>query len=519
VKDRYKTALGCALLFATYFVTARLGLLLGAEAGFATLVWPPTGIALSALFLFGARLWPGVFAGALLVNLAAGAPVAVALGIACGNTLEAVGGAWLLKRLGFQGRLDRIDGALALVFAAAIGSTALSACIGVGSLWLGGIVSGDGAGRALRAWWIGDMLGDLVVAPLLFVWWQRPPFRPRPLMALEALLLASALVGFSVLVFGNLYGGGMGILRQSYMLFPLLVWAALRFGQYGAATSVFVVSGLAIAGTAMGFGPFAGKALADSLFGLQTFMGVAAATVLLLGAAIAERNRAVDARDEFLSIASHELRTPLTALSLHLQALFRRLQGTGKGPSREEMQQAVESANRLLSRLAKLISELLEVSRVAAGRLQLTREQVDLLALVRESLLRLERPLADADCRVELQADGTLTGHWDPDRLDQVVDNLISNAAKYGAGKPVVVRLRDLGERVVLEVADRGIGIDRADQARVFERFERAVSRRRFGGFGLGLWIARRVVEAHGGTLTLESELGHGSTFTVNLPR
>ena len=202
------------------------------------------------------------------------------------------------------------------------------------------------------------------------------------------------------------------------------------------------------------------------------------------------------------------MRTPLTALSLHLQALFRRLQGTGKGPSREEMQQAVESANRLLSRLAKLISELLEVSRVAAGRLQLTREQVDLLALVRESLLRLERPLADADCRVELQADGTLTGHWDPDRLDQVVDNLISNAAKYGAGKPVVVRLRDLGERVVLEVADR-----------VFERFERAVSRRRFGGFGLGLWIARRVVEAHGGTLTLESELGHGSTFTVNLPR
>src|SRR5437660_12427335 len=110
-----KDALGTVLLFVAYFATARLGLLMDAVAGFATLVWPPTGIALSALFLFGARLWPGVFAGALLVNLAAGAPVAVALGIACGNTFEAVGGAWLLKRLGFQGGLDRNDDAPAPV--------------------------------------------------------------------------------------------------------------------------------------------------------------------------------------------------------------------------------------------------------------------------------------------------------------------------------------------------------------------------------------------------------------------
>src|SRR5205807_787205 len=163
----------------------------------------------------------------------------------------------------------------------------------------------------------------------------------------------------SVLVFGNLYGGGMGILRQSYMLFPLLVWAALRFGQYGAATSVFVVSGLAIAGTAMGFGPFAGKALADSLFGLQTFMGVAAATVL---------------------------------------------------PPRG----------------GRLIGELWEAGGGAGGRRRVPRGRVDLLAVGREAFWGLGRPLADADCRVELQADGTLTGHWDPDRLDQVVDNLIS---------------------------------------------------------------------------------------------
>jgi signal transduction histidine kinase len=518
VKNGARLAVGCALLFTAYFVTARVGLLLGAVAGFATLVWPPTGIALAALRLFGFPLWPGVFAGALCVNLAAGAPFPVAVGIASGNTLEAVVGAWLLGRLRFQPRLDRIHDVLAVILAGAICSTALSAVIGVGSLWLGGIVSADGAGLALRVWWIGDVLGDLVVAPLLFVFWARPPLRPHRWMLSEALLLACALAGFGLLVFGNGFDA-IRLPRYPYLLFPLLVWGALRFGQYGAVISVFVVSVIAVVGTVSGLGPFAQPVLADSLLDLQVFMGTAAATALVLGAAIAERNRAVDARDEFLSIASHELRTPLTALSLHVQSLIRRLQQSKERPSRNDMIQSFESANRLLLRLAKLIGQLLEVSRVATGRFQLQREQMDLAASVRESLSRFEEQLAGAGCRVEVHLEGMLTGRWDPMRLDQVVDNLISNAVKYGAGKPVEVRLSESGERVVLEVRDHGIGIDPADQARVFERFERAVSRRRFGGFGLGLWITRRVVEAHGGTIQLTSEPGVGSAFRIELPR
>src|SRR5256714_12071722 len=128
-----KDALGTVLLFAAYFVTARLGLLLGAVAGFATLVWPPTGIALAALWVFGSRLWPGVFAGALCVNLVAGAPLPAALGIAAGNTLEAVAGVWGLGRAGFQTQLDRVEDVVALIIGPAICSTALSASIGVAS--------------------------------------------------------------------------------------------------------------------------------------------------------------------------------------------------------------------------------------------------------------------------------------------------------------------------------------------------------------------------------------------------
>ncbi|MGZ6125512.1 MAG: MASE1 domain-containing protein [Myxococcales bacterium] len=519
LKRPTEVALGCAVLFAAYFVTARLGLLLGAVAGFATLVWPPTGAALAALRLFGFRLWPGVFAAAFFVNLAAGAPAFVALGIASGNTLEAIAGAWLLGRVGFQAQLERIADVLALIIAAAIGSTSLSALIGIASLHLGGIVSRGGAAEALRAWWIGDILGDLVVAPLLFVFTARPPLRARSWMLPELVLLVCALAASGLLVFGNLFGGSISLLRHPYVLFPLLALAALRFGQYGAVVSVFLVSGIAIAGTTLGFGPFAQAFLADSLLDLQAFMGVASATTLVLGAAIAERNRAVEARDEFLSIASHELRTPLTALSLHVQTLLRRLHRSDEGLSREGILQGLEAANRLLARLAKLIGELLEVSRVATGRLKLEREEMDLAASVREGLARFEGQLAGAGCRVELHLEGRLTGSWDRMRLDQVIDNLLSNAAKYGAGKPIEVRLDERGEHVVLEVRDHGIGIDPADQPRIFGQFERAVSERRFGGFGLGLWIARRVVEAHGGSIRLSSQPGVGSTFTVELPR
>jgi len=450
LKSRTEVALGCVFLFAAYFVTARLGLSLDAVAGFATLVWPPTGIALATLWLFGSRLWPGVFAGALCVNLVAGAPLPAALGIAAGNTLEAVAGVWVLGRAGFQTQLDRVDDVVALIIGPAICSTALSASIGVASLRLARIVSSSATVPALQAWWIGDMVGDLVVAPLLFVFLGRQPLRERRWMRAEVALLACALVAFGLLVFGNVFGGSISLPQHPYLLFPLLAWAALRFGQSGAVASVFLVCGIAVAGTAMGFGPFARPVLADSLLDLQAFMSVAAGTALVLGAAIAERNRAVSARDEFLSIASHELRTPFTALSLQVQALIRRLRRSEGIPSRDELLVDLETANRLLARVARMIDQLLEVSRVAAGRFQLQREEMDLAQSVRASLARFEKQLASAGCRVELRLEGKVTGHWDPVRLDQVIDNLISNAAKYGAGKPVEVWLSDRGERVVL---------------------------------------------------------------------
>ena len=218
-------------------------------------------------------------------------------------------------------------------------------------------------------------------------------------------------------------------------------------------------------------------------------------------------------------MASHELRTPLTTLLVHIQAELRSLRRGGPVRERDEALRHLESTQRFALRLAKLIGELLEVSRIVWGRFQPEREEVDLAALVQESLARQEEQLQQARCLVHLEVKGTVQGHWDRGRLDQVIDNLIGNAAKYGAGKPIEVRLQGRVEDVLLEVRDHGIGIDPADHARVFERFERAVSRKQFGGFGLGLWISRKIVEAHGGSISVMSQAGAGCTFSVELPR
>jgi signal transduction histidine kinase len=518
MRRRARDALAIVLLFVAYFATARLGLLMDAVAGFATLVWPPTGIALAALVLFGARLWPGVLVGALCVNMVAGATLPEALAIGVGNTLEALAASYLLLRVGrLDPRLERIRDVISLVLLGAICSTAISAAVGVASLWLGGAIAPALAWPTFRAWWLGDMLGDLVVAPLLFVWISRPRLARRRFMVAEALAFAASLVGCSLLVFGTRDEGGL--LRESYVIFPLLLWAALRFAHYGAVNGTFLVSAIAIAGTAMGLGPFVRQTLAESLLHLQAFLGVAAVTALTVGAAIAERTRAVDARDEFLAMASHELRTPLTALLLHIQAELRSLRRGDPVRERDESLRHLESTQRLTLRLGKLIGELLEVSRIVWGRFQPEREDVDLAALVQESLTRQEEHLEHARCAVHVEVEGAVRGHWDRGRLDQVIDNLIGNAAKYGAGKPIEVRLQGRAENVLLEVRDHGIGIDPADHARVFERFERAVSRKQFGGFGLGLWISRKIVEAHGGNISLMSQTGAGCTFSVELPR
>src|SRR5215831_3525234 len=192
------------LLCLIYVGTAMLGLSLDAVSGFATAVWPPTGLALAALILGGFRLWPGIALGAFLVNLSAGAPLLVAGGMAVGNTLEALVGTWLLHRVvGFQPALERLRDVLGLVVLAGLLSTLLSATLGVTSGWLGGVIPSAAYGEAWWTWWLGDLMGDLVVAPLLLMWNGRMRLSSRRIAEAGALL--GAIVAASLLLFGGLW--------------------------------------------------------------------------------------------------------------------------------------------------------------------------------------------------------------------------------------------------------------------------------------------------------------------------
>ena len=222
-----------------------------------------------------------------------------------------------------------------------------------------------------------------------------------------------------------------------------------------------------------------------------------------------ELARAVRDRDEFLSIASHELRTPLTSLTLQIQALVRHVRKAGpRGLSPEEVAAKTEPLQRGLARLTKLLQNLLDISRLRSGRLVLEREEVDASRLVRDVVARLKEELAWTHCPIELQVRPGIIGQWDLLRLEQVVTNLVTNAAKYGSGKPIEVSLEAEGGCARLTVRDHGIGIAAEDQARIFEPFERAVSTRHYGGFGLGLWIVRQIIESMGGTIRVESAPG-----------
>jgi signal transduction histidine kinase len=231
--------------------------------------------------------------------------------------------------------------------------------------------------------------------------------------------------------------------------------------------------------------------------------------------------QALRSRDEFLSIASHELRTPVTSLRLAVQNLeAMAAEGSLVHAPQAVVTRALSTAVRQSHHLGRLIEELLDISRIRAGRFELAlADAVDLAQLARATTARLERELGMANCAVTIDAPRPVLGRWDSARLDQVLTNLLTNAMKFGAGRPIEITVRNGGASAVLAVTDHGIGIEAEAQARIFDRFERGVSAQHYGGLGLGLYIVRQIVEAHHGTIWVRSEAGRGSTFTVTLPR
>ncbi|HEY4210040.1 MAG TPA: MASE1 domain-containing protein [Steroidobacteraceae bacterium] len=526
-----------------YYIAGRLGLQLATAQQQVSPVWPDTGLALALLVLRGRRLWPGILLGSFAANLGSGAVWPAAAGISVGDTLEAVVGSTLLLRVGFQPSLRRLHDVASLFLLAACLSTMISATVGTTMLCLTHAAPWSAYSAYWSTWWIGDAVSDLVGAPFIFVWVDQARSERRFGRLTEAVLLLLAMGVLSAAVFVD---RGTGVVYPvHYLIFPAVIWAALRLGQHGTSTLVLGSLIVTIVGTLYGRGPFVGPSINASLLQVTLFMSVVAVTGLFLGAATAERNRAERRRsadyarlrsseerlarqaeelatadrrkDEFLAVLGHELRNPLAPLQNALELLAR----AGSDPA--ILNQVRGLMERQMRHLVRLVDDLLDVARIRSGKIVLELERVELSAMI-SSAVELARPQIDArEHRLEVE----LPSHevWiqaDRTRLPQLLTNLLNNSAKYSqTGGLISVSCSRDEEQATVRVRDTGIGMTPEALANVFELFAQAAGPQHTvqGGLGVGLSLARSIAELHGGTLTARSEgPGRGSEFLLQLP-
>ncbi|MBW8769294.1 MAG: MASE1 domain-containing protein [Gemmatimonadetes bacterium] len=522
-------------LAAVYFLAARIGLVFHPVSGFATLIWPPAGIALAAILLLGRHVAPGIFLGAFAANWVSGAGVLAAIGIGLGNTGEALVGAVVLQRMpGFSITLERVSSVVVLIVWSAVASTLIAATAGVMSLHLAGHIGAARIFETWRAWWIGDMVGVMLFAPLVLAWANR---RCAPLAVhwLEtAALVASLAIACGVAFFNELLRIPQLTtpFHQADPLVAILLWAALRFGQRGVTTAVLCASTVAVISAAMGLGPFTTLAFNDALLPLQMFIAIVAATCLIISATIAERQianleahessrvaeQANSAKTQFLRVMSHELRTPLNAIAGYAEIL----ESGVHGPLNEKQIASVKRIQQNEKDLLGIINEVLGF--VEAEKSPVEAECHDMR--VADAFDVAERMLAAAVERKRLVverelADPRLGAYADPKMLEQILAALVSNAVKYtGEGGTITLGAERDDDKVCIWVRDTGIGIKKEEMTRVFEPFFQADSgtTRQYSGVGLGLTIARDLARRMHGEVTLTSKEGKGTSAMVVLP-
>lgn len=492
--------------------------MLDAVSGFATLVWFPTGISLAALLIWGVRFWPAITLGAILANSQNGASPLIASGISLGNTLEAVIGAYLLNISGFNKSLERVKDVLTLIVLAAVLSTLISATIGVSSLWLGRVITLSNFDETLLAWWIGDLTSDLVVAPLILVWANRlrVNIKIRSKDFLEFLALAFSTVIIVIFIFGRFFTLEPYLSPRAYISFPILIWAALRFGPAGATATTFILSVAAVWLTYLGVGPFISNALHQSLFSVQVYMSIMSVSAMILAAIASEKKELEERKDEFISVASHELKTPLTTIKGYTQILKQTISKS----SSEKLFSYLGKMEEQINRLTKLVNDLLNVSKIQAGKLSLQKARFDINELVKDIILDMQ--LSNKKYHILFEGKSKMEKVWaDKIRISEVLINLISNAIKYSPkANKIVVRTSPNNNQVVISIQDFGIGISKKDKDRIFQRFFQAETRIRqsFQGLGLGLYISSEIIKSHRGQIWIDSIKGKGTTVSFSLP-
>jgi signal transduction histidine kinase len=534
-----------AILAIIYFITAKWGLSLSPVSGFATFVWPPTGIGLAALLLLGRKLWPGIFIGAYFINYITGAAPIMALGIAFGNTIELITAAYLLNHLDFHKNLGRLKDVLLIVVLASFSSTLIAASIGTFTLLIGGKIVISAFPFTWFTWWIGDMLGILIITPLILVWSGRIEIRAKAQSLWEAVILVSVFLIVTLFIFGSSKSDTPILAGAPYLLFSFLIWVAVRFNVRFVSTLIFLLSAITVWSANNRHGPFSSPNLHVSLLSSQLFLSAVAITFLAFSGVMSERRSALvtiqalnealenslskikaklrkeqeldKLRDEFVATASHELKTPITSIKARAQALETILSARKD----HEAHQIAVGIDKQSDVLTKLSDDLLDISKASNGKFIMHKSNFSVDDLIEKILNDYKQSFATH--RIIKRGSSNQYIDADRNRIEQVIVNLLSNAVKYSPSNTrIIISVQASKTAIMVRVKDHGSGISSRDQKKIFNRFYRTkddrTNKQAVSGLGLGLYIASEIIKQHKGKIWVNSKLGYGSTFSFSLP-
>jgi len=544
---RWRQAGLIILLAALYFAAAKVSLLVAIPPGYASAIWPPSGIALAVLLLGSRRLWPGVWLGSFAANLTIEGALLASLVIATGSALQTFAVATLVRRqLGVPRRFERVQEVLRFV-GLTVGGAIIAPTVAL--LPLATIYPMAAADLVSNwwTWWQGDACGMLIFTPLILSWSAPGTVAWTPRRALEAIVFGLLLVTATEIVFSAGFG-------RSFVLLPFIVWAAFRFGQREVTAASALLCGMALWYTLSAqAGPFASLPVNESLLLLLVFASTVVVTGLMLCAvlsqlraamealrgrqvrterALSEREaelvrakeaaeKASEAKSQFLANMSHELRTPLNSLLI----LAKLLADNGGGNLTPKQVQFAKTIHDSGIDLLVLINDLLDLAKIESGAaatmLNLSAARLDDL---RDELERGFRALAQQkglQFAIVLEPGLPASLRTDATRLKQILKNLLANAFKFTQrGGIRLVVSPAAASSVAFSVVDTGIGIPTEKLELIFEAFRQAdgSTSRQYGGTGLGLSISRGLAQLLGGELAVSSTPGEGSTFTLVMP-
>ena len=529
---------GLVAIGVIYFALAKGGLALASIHPSATPIWPPTGVALAAVLLWGYRTWPAIFTAAVIVNATTAGSVATAIAIATGNSLEAVVGAYLINRWSSGCNTFSTPNSVAkFALICFVIATPISASIGLTSLATAGYIERTNFANAWVTWWLGDVTGALVIAPVIVLWASSPyhAFNRQEFLETVGVLATAAAVGliaFSPLIEQTPSRDPLGFLA----ILPML-WAALRRGPRDTATVALVLAGITIWGTLTGGGPFTTADLNVSFLLVLMFLISITVPSLLLSAdvdvrkkaeeslrraqidlerKVAERTQELElanaAKSRFLAMASHDLRQPLHALGLFVAQLRTPLKSG-------ERTKTIERVDATRKEMDEMFNSLLDISRLDAGILTPKITEFPIARLLQKIETRFDQATREKGLRLRVRRSDAWV-RSDAMLLERILLNLVSNAVRYTLRGGIIVGCRRRGEMLRIEVWDSGPGIPEDQKQNIFGEFFQlpAPEQNRGGSLGLGLAIVDRLRLLLNHQIDLASTVGRGSRFAILVP-